>query len=383
MRTPKANKTMEEIKKARFADHFTIAMATELLDLEKAAADEKRKSDQMAAIMDAAMRTFLGALLVEGRLLPIPGVKGHRLRFPEEWNRVATGQGTEADWASVCSAFGFQTGLTGVFTTKGGTFPTVEEAHAKICAQADSGTYYSVDGGQSRVTDQTVYLRFKDWIPTAAAYGAKGTRIALEDAPVIGPQTGRITLPTGRLLVSDWIRVNGFNEAVGEPEDGPSINSEAGIVAMTLHVLSKGVASFHVGNSSPRVYLRDGGLVIGRQRALQEHDWRSDDEEPEEIEIQGEAGYVITDLWNATIVDVGTLIGLLEGRLGSRKAAKAAYAAYRRKNNDHIVEVEVEPGTYEVHFGPSHREFAKAFRDERLPCLSEIAAYGALIPVAG
>lgn len=53
------------------------------------------------------------------------------------------------------------------------------------------------------------------------------------------------------------------------------------------------------------------------------------------------------------------------------------------KKSDGATAFEVEPGPYDVHFGPRTRAFAKAFRHPRLPILETVSAYAAIIPADG
>ena len=362
-------------RKTRFADHFTVADAGALIGCETMG--DREGTALMESLMAKALRDFLIALQAEGALPEIPGTKGHDLRFAEAWNRIARAQGTDEDFDEVAGEMGIRMALQGTMPGDK-SVATAETAHAAICAFADRGRDY-VRAGDSAVTGETVYVNVADWMPTAKAYANRISR-PLTDAEPIGHQIGEITLPTGNLLISDWFRCDGFGEALEEGEPDISLNCDAGIVASTLHKLTKGVASFHIGNSSPSIFLRDGALIIGQDRAFEEHDWDANPDGIDPRALEGRAGEVCTDYWGATIVDQKTLMDLLEAQLGSAEAAFDAYAEYRRTTFDRITEAKVEPGTYEVHFGPRYADFAKAFRHASVPALDEIAAYGVLIP---
>lgn len=365
-------------RKTTFADHFTVADAQALLGYGQK--EDGRGGGLILAHMATALSLFMPALRTEGRLHPIPGCGGHELHFADAWNRIAAGGTDPGDFLAVSEEIGVRIAMEGIVLRDGNITPSAEAAHAAICDYADRGRF-SASAGSSAITDQSVYIRFEDWTGVGTAH-KKGHSEPLRDAQPIGHQSGEITFPTGRLLVSDWFRCRGFNEAIGDHE-GASLNSDRGRVQSTLHKLSRGLASFHLGNTCPGIYLRDGALLIGENRAMAEHDWDSDAEEPEEREIDGHKGQVCTDLWAASIIDQKTLMDLLEQELGSAEAAFDAYAEYRKSTYDQITEIQVEPGTYEVHFGPNHEEFARTFRHDAVPALAEIAAYGAIVPKTG
>lgn len=373
------------------ADVADLELAQGLLDMRAAFSDEsvplheRQRSigKSLSDLMGPVIKAILTARRDAGLMTDVPGADGHQHRLLDAWNRIARRQEADRDWDELTHGLANWMTFDVTYAPKDGHRPTAESVLAELAKR--NGRIAALDFGHSRSDDVGASGSMIDWqIEAHRTIWGEGPferrHVPLEAAVPIGDQAFRITFPSGRMLAADWFRIPEFTELAKRDEPKTCLSTDAGIVESTLHHLRLGIVSIHVRNTSPSVYLCDGSLAIGRERAYEEYVPGSSDDGPDETETPGKVASICTDLWNATLIDRETLTALLEAPCGGREAAEAKVAAYLAKNSDGTKAFQIAPGDYDVHFGPRTHAFAKTFRHPRLPILETVSAYAAIIP---
>ena len=162
----------------------------------------------------------------------------------------------------------------------------------------ETGTYQrNMLSKHDSITGNIIRFRISDFI--IYPINKDGSAYPLPTAPAM--ETVSVTFPTGEVLVSDWFRYDTFNETVDDAiryKLGYSLNYPTGRTNVVKHYANvHNFISVHVGNSCPNVYqLDENTLIIGH--TVEDSNLNS-------------IATVCTDLWNATLIDKQTLVGIV------------------------------------------------------------------------
>lgn len=196
---------------------------------------------------------------------------------------------------------------------------------------------YGSEGLRSQA-DGKCYILANSFLKPALALRPESIHdIAVALSPVDPPKYIRhleMPLPSGTLVMADWLRIDGFNEglqALIGTDDHYEINNSSGMDARARDYFEKaGLGIVQVGNSSPSC--SSGGDGIWRMGQV--------DEDHDAFYEKGDDGKVAdrpdtlwttcTDLWANTFADKGTILTILEasGQYASRDEADAALSHY-------------------------------------------------------
>jgi len=139
-----------------------------------------------------------------------------------------------------------------------------------------------------------------------------------------------IPLPTGELVMGDWIRMEGFKEGLMSlvgGDDSYEINNSVGLdERMQDYFVKAGLVIVQVGNSSPHAYTDTSG--VWRMGYVDDDNERFYDENGErtEVELPSEGWSTCTDLWANVFADRSVIVDILmaSGVYESRLVADAA-----------------------------------------------------------
>lgn len=211
----------------------------------------------------------------------------------------------------------------------------------------ENGTWEPHQGhlGPCARTGEDVAVAMEDWKGTLGIL--LGSDLEFEPLrsgqlpDTAGIQHTEVVFPSGQLLISDWFRHPAFTKAMGDEED--LLDSDAHRIAHTKALAALGVVSVWT-TQSPRLFL-DGNML---QAALVT-------EEEAETGRRESVGDVATDLWAVSVVDRQTLETLLARTLPEEEVAVAVDEMLAEQA---VVEVSVDPGTYQLYFAGKPEAFA-------------------------
>lgn len=293
--------------------------------------DEKKMEPLNEALLE-----FLKAKRCKGELKPIQGTENRMIRFANNWtNFLESGEVNIVNFFNTFSTYLFCTGMDE-------RKKKPEEAYSRLIETIDKGdlTSFEIQSDYDFVSGANIYFRAKNW-EIKGEYIKDGKALPLVPLP---PEPDfyatTVEFKTGNLLASDWFRMTEFNEFTKKLEDDEDINSTHGQVQRTKNYALANIIHVYSGSFSPRIFFRNGGLIIGHT------DY--EDEPTDEI------GSICTDLWWSTILEREKLIEIV-----GNKTAVDSYISENR-----VTSFQVEPGVYEVQF-----EFKEA---QKLPGIEEV-----------
>jgi hypothetical protein len=334
----------------------------------------------MNDVVSPAVMAHLEAVKADGRLGRIEGTDNRGIRLATAWNDFL--DGTDSEWRYVLehglSQFVLIWAIEGCL--KGQDDPSVREqtmldAYESMCRLMEEGrlvkpTFFptmtaqpALDDLRDGATGDRCRLMVEDWQPRLQKFdlGAKdaGYWIPLETvaAPVV--ETIEIDLPTGRLLMGDYLRMPGMHEglearieaALGSRiyDDEHSTNSARGRANTTRAIWNCGsVLQICTTNTTVAVHHADGRLVV-----CDDHDGSGN--EPA-VAVMRRAAEISCDRWTVLLADRSDVLTLMkEGRDVSGKPAadgvEADLDAWMAGPDFDAVEIVVEPGRWRVSFG--------------------------------
>jgi hypothetical protein len=358
-----------EEKDMAFTDHLDIETFDLLSRMEQGAIRDRMQGD----LIEPAVITHLEDLRDAGSLAVIEGLENREIRLADAWNAFLGGEDTiwrhllqhhMADYvlvhairASVRSEMDDVDSAT-----------AVAESYASLCASMDAGvivapTYHPaikpkpfLDDLRCGATGDRCRLVIENWVPRLERFdrSAKesGYWVPLETVEAPEIETIEIELPTGILLISDYLRAPGIHEALegridaaighNRYDDSHSLNSERGRVATTRVVAeAANVLQVCTGNTIVGIHQTDDRLVV-----VDDHD--STELEPV-VEGLLRAGEVSCDRWTVLLADRSHVLELMQDD-GTRLDAYLA-----SDDNDSVV-VTVKPGHWRVSFGEAVQE---------------------------
>lgn len=331
-------------------------------------------------VFKPAMLKWLESLRAQGRLNIITGLAGRSARTPNAWNAFVAGTAEDYQIDNLLNTLKSFL-IWSVITVdqerhkrkkaeghiKGTVTPPTQDmidaAYAKLVNDVEQGnTDHSVrfDDIQDGKTGDRLKIELVGWHATLMRMTPDYHYEQAFDAEVIGLQSVEIDLPTGELLLSDWIRVPGFKQAtdLGFDDASLNINCTQGAVNTTkAHATRHNFAHVQTTNTSVIVHQDETGRLMVSER------WDKRDEEDATADGMKVVGDFSCDLWWATAIDKQVLLELMaQGGCEVPQETLQEYLTSSDAYADNIVQLNVKPGRYRLHFGP---KFAKmANRDD-------------------
>lgn len=358
-------------------------------------ADKKRYGEHKT-LFSERVQTQLDALLAEGRLAPISGTGGRSISFAKEWNRYLAGEEGES-YERKWMLGEFERILTRhIIRMDEGRYdrrreegyvpgthitPTEEQARAAwkgICQDMDSGNSDSIFGWNIEVNDSSTgdrcHIVFADWKPTLLRYNAQHELEEVQDIAPLELVTARFEVPTGKLMLTDALRIKSFNEGTTFDSTREYHELDLGNAAGRTKRISAHAEEHQIGytqttNTSVAVYRNPQGRLLVTERWMVDEDG---EELPEDNKgntiVKGWewVGAFSCDVWAILAFDRQTAIARMSD--GGQENAEAeldrylAMAGTRPAADDHqghheacyagnILQLEVEPGTWTIHAG--------------------------------
>tara|TARA_B100000929_G_scaffold66801_1_gene50928 strand:+ start:3643 stop:4938 length:1296 start_codon:yes stop_codon:yes gene_type:complete len=376
------------------SDAYKAAQAADQADGERYKAHK--------ALFSERIHMHLDALLAEGRLAPIAGVNGRNITFASAWNAYVTGQepgNIDEEYARKWMLQEFQRILTrhvvGIDTERykrkreegyvPGTheIPNEEQARAAweaLCEDVDAGTSdYSWDiEVHDSITGDRCRVFFENWVPKLMRYNEEHQLVEVQDVAPLELVTARFEVPTGKLMLTDALRIKSFNEGAGfEPERDYrefDLNSARGRTArIGGHAQEHDIGYTQTTNTSVSVYHDAQGRLMVAERWSCDEDGEELPEDENGMIIEGWTwvGAFSCDVWAVFALDRATAITRMKdgGRddaeaelerylsmAGKTVAADDRVGSHEACYAANIVHLEVEPGTWEIHAGERFTE---------------------------
>ena len=372
------------------SEAYKVALAADTADRERYKAHK--------TLFCERVRLHLDGLLAEGRLIPITGIGGRSISFASAWNAYVAGQepsNIDEEYARKWMFEEFQRILTrhvveidkSRFKRKQeegcipGTHEAPNEEQARkaweaICEDVDAGTSdYSWDiEVQDSSTGDSCRVFFKNWVPTLMRYNDQHQLEEVQDVVPLELVTARFEVPTGKLMLTDTLRITSFTEGTyfGSEHEyrDLSLNSSAGRTKrISAHAAKHEIAYTQTTNTSVAVYRDEQGRLMVAERWGCDEDGNELPEGPYgAILIEGWecVGTFSCDVWAVFAFDRATAISRMTA--GGEKDAETELARYLAMAEatpapgDHkghiescyagnIVHLDVEPGAWEIHAG--------------------------------
>lgn len=141
-----------------------------------------------------------------------------------------------------------------------------------------------------------------------------------------------IPLPTGELVMTDWLRMKGFKEGLMARVGGDDfyeINGAVGLDERMQDYYTKGgLAIVQVGNRSP--YAFDDSPGVWRMGHIDEDHFYNEDGDRNALDMPSAAWTTCTDLWANIFADRAVIVDILmaSGEYENRETADAALLEY-------------------------------------------------------
>lgn len=311
-----------------------------------------------------ALRRLLDARREAGLLRPVPNSEGHASLLMEAWDRMVAGDRPDGYpdlwWERVLEALSEGALIRPAIAAQmGAEKPGADRdsvlrgEYARMAARLDAGmvSHFDVEAQQCTVTGERYRVAFDGWNPTFLQRRPDGTMEPMKPFETTPVREFEVEFETGELLAQDWFDIPEFTRAADGERFG-EVGTRIGREGMSERYASMGFVSVHVGNTSPRAYLRDGALVFGHE----------DPDGPG----AGSLGYVCTDYWGVTLIDRARLVAIVSGQLategeevGADAAAEAIVEAYLASHD--VLRLYVEPGRHWLYMSGETEEFTDSF----------------------
>lgn len=351
------------------------------------AADTKRV-DEHKKVFTQAVERHLANLLEIGALTPMTGLKGREVGMASAWNAMVARE--PADYARRWLFDAFERLFVDEFVRmdwdKYGrarqddhvpghhqppTPDQVVKAWSGICSRMDEGTSEEYVNGLSiecndQRTGDRCEIHFAKWQPTLMVRNAKHRLEPAKDVAKAELVSADFPVPTGTLLLTDYLRVEGFKEGVTFGRDREyqdlSLSSADGRDArIRAHAEEHGVAYTQTANTSVAVHrhVKTGRLMITRRwyDDAKGNEMREDERGVAIVRGWTSVGSFSCDMWRIMAFDRATAIARMEA--GGRTDAAAELDTYLNSTDAYarnVERVDVEPGTWRIHTGD---EFSK------------------------
>lgn len=176
--------------------------------------------------------------------------------------------------------------------------------------------------------------------------------LTLDNVQAPAVQAVTLPVPSGVLLVCDWVRLPVLTELAEnlDREGGfDALNSAHGRAQRTVRYAQElGVG--HVFGREPTLIQSYGAVTAGYLHA--------DAQSGDSIKPVGVAGQVEGDLRWTTLVDRQHLVELLSSRM-DRETAEAQVSAFDSNPENQVIHLKVNPGTHHLYFAGDSNVFAR------------------------
>lgn len=307
----------------------------------------------------------------DGLIAPITKHLAYRFEFALNWNRfVEAGPDNMETWqlkflvgdvtrSFIKDIFGKRFELTRADDTLTEDSPELIKAlEIEFQSLLDAGDmtkeYYSIEA-HSPVAKGHFHLLFENWKPKFITRSLE--RGASQELPPIdvSPITHmEVDIPTGEMLLCDWMRIEQFTAALDTKEKF-DISSASDRIERTIEGVRKfNVMEVKIGNGSGCIVV-DRDAASGDITQIRIGDLSCDDETDEQINPSLETcGSITTDYHGATIVDRQDLKNILLATMDDA----AAEAAINHLINEHPYQkpivINIPPGKYHFYFVEYH-----------------------------
>lgn len=346
-------------------------LTAEQRDLLKAAREENAKDSEAItqhekSNFEPKFMNFLESLRCSGKLSLIPGVKGRKINFATNWNLfIEKGLESLDQYQKRDIGHTFKNlFITRILVDRGRKkdepynvrdgVVSPERAlimYNQLVLNIDSGSVDDIYSSQEEydfISGKRCKLAMDDWFISFVTFNMKlrdyEPILDIEDMQI---ETVEINVPSGRLMISDWFRIQGFNEATDRNYE-EDINCATGAIACSKRYAASDI--IHIQTTNTYVGIEEN--PSGKLGIIES--WTIESETTgKRFKVNSESkGQVSCDLWWITALDRDVLIAKLaeggnpdpEGALETYLASKDAYAS-------NIVEVAVKPGRWRAHFG--------------------------------
>ncbi len=422
-----------------FADHYTLINFAAIADAawwrtsdfgmvaddregyEAAAEADKAdrvRLDEHKVKLKAALTAHLEDLRAAGALGAASGLGGRDIPNAEAWNAfVADGHTSPSfDWlldslASVWTAFFVRMDKDFYARRKlddyvpGSHQPPspddIRTAYERICNAYDTGTSFSEEGplddwrieAHDRITGDRCELNFVSWKAMLTKRDDDYKPVLVEDVTPMGVVTASFDMPTGKMLLTDILRLESFDEGTsfdadreyGELSLGNALGRNNLVAA---HASEHQIAFTQTDNTSVAVLRDAAGRLLITERFSEEH--QNDDGD---LAVPGweVVGTISCDVWRFMAFDRESVLARMTAGGAEDAAAeldrylamadtlpdsanhKAHHEACYAAN---IVHLDVEPGQWQIHGGENFddltdREALNLPQDIHLWCLLE------------
>lgn len=345
---------------------------------------EKAKSEDAAdnlilkegqAVFNSAIEAHLKALSDAGLLGKTDGLKGRGVARAEAWNNFVDGRKEKYSYDWMIQDLGNALVVALVHMDSGRydrkkqgplaahQLPDEEQvikAWENLCNIFDEGTsqqayrYLVIEDVQDSKTGDRCQLHFNNWQAQLMVMGPDYRYIPAQDAVKVPLIKASFNVPTGDLLLTDFLRVDGMNEALdfGDQEYSQelSLSSDLGRYnRANAHAEQHDIGYCQTTNTSVAVW-RDpatGNLAITER-------WfgREEDEVDGVTPVKGweMVGTFGCDMWRITAMDVQTA-----SKLTSPKAVED-YLACDDCYSDNVVRLKVPAGKWTIHAGDNFKK---------------------------
>lgn len=373
----------------------------------KAASDadqsDSKRYKEHKSLFNKRVQTHLEQLLAQGRLTPITGTGGRAISFVNAWNAFLAGEepnNIDEEYARKWMFGEFERILTrhvveidkGRFKRKQeegcvpGTheIPTEDQARAAweaLCDDVDAGTSdYSWDiEVQDANTGDRCRVFFEDWKPKLMRWNDQHQLEEVQDVAPLELVTAQFNVPTGKIMLTDALRIKSFNEGTDFDSDREyrefDLNSARGRTArISGHASEHDIGYTQTTNTSVAIYQdTQGRLMVTERWGCDEDGNELPEDENGNMIIEGWkwVGTFSCDVWAVFALDRATAIARMkDGGCDDAEAELERYLSMAGKTieaDDHvghheacyaanIVHLDVEPGTWEIHAGEEFTE---------------------------
>lgn len=320
---------------ARFATHFTRELFDELArfvctDIEpnSGQAWDAYKAE-MHALDERAARA-IEAFLQQKRISGLPKarfVDGRQFAFADRWNQFVI----EGEFEHPFERTQFLDAMTQAFVmsniglsidirAEGADHDVLYQRFVAAMDRGDFPWFMTKQRSPCYVTGQQLALYFQGWEPIVGVLNLKdpNNRVSplTSEAPAPTVSHHVIPVPSGELIVCDFVEIPAFRQAVRDPAyiTGYSLETSVGCLRAASWYAQLGFMAVTVGNTSPSVIMKDGLLAFASVEAKHK--------------INGEVvAEICTERWWATAIDREVLTDII-AKTVSRDEAERQVAAY-------------------------------------------------------
>lgn len=221
-----------------FTDHYTRAIFAKDVAYAKNGVVDKD-------IMDIMSR-FLEEVVASGRMGRIKGVEGRDINVAKAWNGLLDGGKPDIHW-SLAMKFALAPSLIAIETLFDRedrdwdsplTEAELDKTYALLCQRMDDGNLDVrrntplLENLQDSATGDSIRIIVKEWQPLLERMDETYKWVAAHDIIRQPLAAVAFDVPSGHLLLSDFIRVDGVTQAIKNSEKG--IGSAAAQLAATI-----------------------------------------------------------------------------------------------------------------------------------------------------